>query len=503
MLLLFVVIKFLLQYYAIHPIYELHRDEFLHLDLGNHLAWGYTTVPPITGWLSYLILLLGKSVFWVKFFPALFGALTVVVVWKMIEALGGNLFALTLGAVSVICSVLLRINILYQPNSLEYLVWTAIFYTMLRYIQEKEAKWLWYTAVLFSVGVLNKYNIAFLLLGLFPAIGISEHRKVFAHKQFYAALAGAFILVLPNLLWQYQHGFPVIGHMRTLSQTQLVHVSRMDFLKEQLLFFSGSIIVLISGIIGLHRYRPFRKFRLFLWTFVFVLLLYVYFRAKSYYAIGLYPMLLAFGSVYLESLFKKRRHHVLQVALLLAPIIALVPLYKVVLPVQTPEQIVQNPKLYEKLGLLKWEDGKNHDLPQDFADMLGWKELGALVDSAFQLVDDKMHTLVHCDNYGEAGAINYYSEQTYVEALTLDADYIYWYPLATMEIRNVILVQGPWDDDPDREKERPLFESVELVGETKTPYARERGTRVYLLKGAKQPISPILQKEIEQKVKGE
>ena len=40
LLLLFVAIKFLLQYYAIHPVYELHRDEFLHLDLGNHLAWG-------------------------------------------------------------------------------------------------------------------------------------------------------------------------------------------------------------------------------------------------------------------------------------------------------------------------------------------------------------------------------------------------------------------------------------------------------------------------------
>ncbi|KKX47100.1 hypothetical protein L950_0228290 [Sphingobacterium sp. IITKGP-BTPF85] len=25
--------------------------------------------------------------------------------------------------------------------------------------------------------------------------------------------------------------------------------------------------------------------------------------------------------------------------------------------------------------MLTWEDGKEHQLPQDFADMLGWKEL--------------------------------------------------------------------------------------------------------------------------------
>ena len=73
-LLFFVLLKFVLQYFAINPVYELHRDEFLHLDLGKHLAWGYTSVPPVTSWISYVILILGNSVFWVKFFPALFGA---------------------------------------------------------------------------------------------------------------------------------------------------------------------------------------------------------------------------------------------------------------------------------------------------------------------------------------------------------------------------------------------------------------------------------------------
>ena len=29
----------------------------------------------------------------------------------------------------------------------------------------------------------------------------------------------------------------------------------------------------------------------------------------------------------------------------------------------------------QKLGLLRWEDSKDHLLPQDFADMLGWKKL--------------------------------------------------------------------------------------------------------------------------------
>jgi len=134
----FILLKFILQYIAINPIYELHRDEYLHLDLGNHLAWGYLSVPPVTPWISFLIISLGNSVFWVKFFPALFGALTIYFVWKTVAHLGGSLFALSLSALCVTLSALLRINTLYQPNSLDFLLWTMMFYTIIRYVQTQE-----------------------------------------------------------------------------------------------------------------------------------------------------------------------------------------------------------------------------------------------------------------------------------------------------------------------------------------------------------------------------
>ncbi|MGJ1415773.1 hypothetical protein [Sphingobacterium multivorum] len=50
-----ILLKFIIQYQLISPIYELQRDEFLHLDQANHLAWGYLSVPPLTSWTSYLI----------------------------------------------------------------------------------------------------------------------------------------------------------------------------------------------------------------------------------------------------------------------------------------------------------------------------------------------------------------------------------------------------------------------------------------------------------------
>lgn len=36
----FIGLKFLLQFLLLSSVYELQRDEFLHLDQANHLAWG-------------------------------------------------------------------------------------------------------------------------------------------------------------------------------------------------------------------------------------------------------------------------------------------------------------------------------------------------------------------------------------------------------------------------------------------------------------------------------
>ena len=503
LLLFFIVLKFILQYLSIDSGYELHRDEFLHLDLGKHLAWGYQSVPPVTGWISYLILVLGNSVFWVKFFPALFGALTIVVVWKIIETLNGSWFALILGTVAVTFSVFLRINTLYQPNSLEFLLWTVLFYTVIKYIDSENVKWIWMTALTFAIGFLNKYNISFLLAGLFPTLLLTEHRKIFLNKHFYFALLAGLVIISPNLYWQYSNGLPVVHHLETLANTQLVNVNRFDFLKEQLLFFVGSLFVIIAGLISFFRFSAFKKYRLFFWSYIFIIAIYFYLKAKGYYAIGLYPMLLAFGAVYLEQLLQKSGGRILRPVLIAIPILLMVPMHRILLPVLSPEEIIEKTAVFNQFGLLRWEDGKNHDLPQDFADMRGWKELAAIVDSAFDSIAEKEQVLIHCDNYGQAGAINFYGKQPYTQAVSLNADYMNWYALDATEYKHIILVQHYSDTDSNRESEKPWFETISLVGEIKDPYAREKGGRVYLLKGAKISINDYFKKEIQGRKNGQ
>lgn len=496
-LLFLIAVKFVLQYSLISPEYELHRDEFLHLDQANHLAWGYVSVPPVTSWISYVIKLLGSTVFWIKFFPALFGALTIIVVWNAIEELKGNLFALVLGAVCVTFSVLFRLNVLYQPNSLDVLCWTLLYYFIIKYLNTQHSKWLFYLAITFALGFLNKYNILFLVIGMVPAVLLTAERKVFSDKKLYIPVALAFILIAPNLVWQYQHNFPVFHHLIELTETQLVNVNRWDFLRSQLLFFPGTFIIISLGLYALVAYRPFGKYRMFAWSFFLTIGIFLLLRAKSYYAIGLYPVYFAFGAVYLSTILESRFGRILKPVVVIVCLLFFLPVYQIAFPNKSPEYIINNHEKYSQFGMLVWEDGKEHALPQDFADMLGWKELAQKVDYAYANMPDRERTLVVCDNYGQAGAINFYSTLG-IQAVSFSADYVHWFDL-DREYHHLIRVKHRWERQQELHGTSPYFRESIISDSITNKYAREYGTTIFCFSDAKVDINQRIADEIREK----
>jgi Dolichyl-phosphate-mannose-protein mannosyltransferase len=488
----FMALKFLLQYGLLLPDYDLHRDEYLHLDQANHLAWGYLSVPPVTAWFALIISWLGNSAWAVRFVPAFFGALTILIVWKTVEALKGSLFACVLAATGLLFSVLLRINQLFQPNSLDILCWTSLYFVLIKYINSKDNRWLYVFAAVFAVGFLNKYNIVFLLIGLFPALLMTRQRRLLLNRHVYLAMGVSFLLILPNLIWQYQQDFPVIHHMRLLAQTQLANVNRVDFLKEQILFFVGSWVVIIAGLYGLLVYKPFEAYRSFFFA-LFTLITFTILRAKGYYAIGIYPVYMAFGAVFIAV----KLHSVwLRATLMVIPVLLFIPLYQVAFPNKTPLEIARHPERYKRLGLLRWEDGQDHQLPQDFADMLGWRELAAKVDAAYARSPNPEKTLVLCDNYGQAGAINYYTRQG-IRAVTFNADYINWFDLDKPH-SHLIRVKTAGATADELKETGPLFVKGFASDSVRSSFAREQGTTIFVFEFANVDLNRRLASEIKQ-----
>ena len=159
-----------------------------------------------------------------------------------------------------------------------------------------------------------------------------------------------------------------------------------------------------------------------------------------------------------------------------------------------------NPEAYKKYGLLRWEDGKEHDIPQDFADMLGWKELALKVDSITRLLPNPDQTLLLCDNYGQAGAINYYSKNKKIKAQSFDADYVNWLQYNKI-IKDVILVKENDDEDKNRSTEVPFFDTVYLAAQRINILAREDTISIYVLRGARIDINKRIKEEADREKK--
>jgi hypothetical protein len=496
-LFLLIAVKMVLQYVLINPVYELHRDEYLYLNQANHLAFGYISVPPFCALVSKIIYILGGDIFWVHLFPALFGALTILFLWLIVESLGGRLFSNILASSVLLFSNLIRINILYQPNSFDILIWTIIFYLLIKFIHSQKSVWLWLLSAVIAVGFYNKYNIVFLLSGVAIGFLFTRQRKIFTNPSFWKALILCVIILSPNIIWQENNHFPVFKHMKVLKENQLDNNTSLGFLISQVLFFFGALPLTIFALIAFIRFDAFRPYRLIGISFVAIIALFAIMKAKNYYSIGIYPVMFAFGSVYLDSILTKNRKRIVFPSLMILNFGIFIFTLKVIYPIYTPSEIRQNAKVFERLGLLRWEDGKNHNLPQDFADMLGWKEMAEKSLQAYKLIPagELKNTLVICDNYGQAGALNYYNRNKMPEAYSFNTDYIFWMPHLD-KIQNILLVGKKPGDNIIQ-----LFRECKLISTIDNEQAREHNTGIYILSGAADPFTSLFYNKVEERKK--
>ncbi|MFQ5629121.1 MAG: glycosyltransferase family 39 protein, partial [bacterium] len=354
--------------------YGLHRDAFLYLALGDHLDFGYVAVPPLIAMIAKLTLMIfGDSVFAVRLFPALIGAASVVVIGMIVRMLGGKMWAILLACTAFIVSpAFLRSNTLFQPVSFNQFFWLLAMYFAIKLVHTKNPKFWLHLGIVCGLAFLNKYSIAFLVLALLIALLLTPDRKLLQSKYFLYALLTGFIIILPNLIWQYNHNWPVVTHMLTLQRTQLVNVNIADFLVAQMLMNLPGLFVWMFGLAYLLFFEQGKKFRFLAYTFVVLLLILLLLRGKPYYTLGIYTSLFAVGGYAIERYFSKKWQLVKPV--FLAFMIAIVlPVLPYSLPLLRHEKMIvyaEQSKDFGFEGALRWEDGRIHALPQDYADMI-------------------------------------------------------------------------------------------------------------------------------------
>ena len=126
--------------------------------------------------------------------------------------------------------------------------------------------------------------------------------------------------------------------------------------------------------------------------------------------------------------------------------------------------------------------------------------MAALVDSAYSQIpeNERGETIIFCNNYGQAGAVNHYSRFKNIGAVSFNADYLTWFPWER-KIRHAIRVkEDEPEEDPDDTQEKSLFEKYQLIGKVSDSSAREFNTKVLLLMNAKTDITKVLQEELKE-----
>ena len=243
--------------------------------------------------------------FCLALFPAVVGSFSVLLIALIVKELKGTTLAVIIAATAFILSTaFLRSNTLFQPVSFNQFFWLLSAYLLLRLINTGNPKiWLLLFSV-FGVAFMNKYSIAFFMLACFTALLLTGHRKLLWSKYFLLGCVIGMVIILPNILWQYHHNWPVITHMKELQQTQLVNVSLVGFFVDQLSMNFSGLIVWLTGLIAFLFAKSEKKYRVFSFIYLITIVILILLRGKSYYSLGLYSILNAMGGYAVDKYFR-------------------------------------------------------------------------------------------------------------------------------------------------------------------------------------------------------
>jgi 4-amino-4-deoxy-L-arabinose transferase-like glycosyltransferase len=270
--------------------------------------------------------------------------------------------------------------------------------------------------VALGLGLLTKFSIAFFALPLVVAVLATPLRRGLLRPWPWLALIVALVLGAPSVVGQLALDWPVRGQMADLQAAQLARVGPAEFLEGQVLMLGPSVLLAALGLWALLVAPAVRRGRAAGLTALGALVLLLVLHGKAYYAGPVYPLLLAAGATALARVLPRAvpgalarvprglRLGVPAVVIALAGL-ATLPLG---LPVLPPALMA---RYGAKLGIgTRTNTGGHLALPQDYADMLGWPQLAVAAANAWAALppERRENAAVLADNYGEAGALDFY-----------------------------------------------------------------------------------------------
>ena len=471
--------------------YGYFRDEFDYIACARHLGWGYVDQPPLLPLLTRVCLAtFGESLRSVRLVPALSCAALILLTGTLARELGGKRFAVGLSALTVLVApIYISGGSLLTTNcDLEVLLWMGcVYFAILAIKRDQPRYWLWF-GVIAGLGLEEKYSI--LILGFAVVVGLllTPQRQLLLNRWMWLGGLAAFLIFLPNLLWNIHYHWPFVELMRNIkAEGRDVVLSPWQYFSQQLLlthFFCAPVWT--AGVLAFLFARRFRPLRFLGWAYPISFAVFVALKGKNYYLAPIYPVYLAAGAVVIDDAIDRIRQVWLRaslrpaiVGLLLITGAIFAPLAMPILPIdqfisymnRLPIKVPRSEHEHERVAV-----------PQHYADQFGWNEIVAKTAEAWNRIPtaDRKDCGIFGQDYGQAGAIDFLGPKYGLpNALSGDRTYWIWGPRGYSG--NCLIVLGD-----RRARLEELFEHVEYLGNSApNPYALETEISVNICRGAK------------------
>lgn len=477
--------KFLFHLYF-NNRYGYFRDEFDYIACGNHLAWGYVDQPPLIPFLTRVtIVVLGDSLRAVRFLPALASSLLVVQTALIAREFGGRRFALLLSAVTiVIAPQYLSNGSLLGTNCLEPNLWMGCAYFAILAVKRNQPRYWLCFGIIAGLGLEEKYTIALFGFGIVVGLLFTEQRRFLLNKWIWFGGVAAFLIFLPNLLWNIHYHWPFLQLMRNIrAEGRDVVLGPVDyFVQQTLLVHPFTAPVWIAGLLAFFFSARLRPYRFLGWTYVVCYAALFALHGKNYYLSPVYPMLLAAGAMTVESWLDRPIGAWLKPAIAIVLLASGARLAPIAVPILSPDRFIAYMKtLPFKLPVMEHSHARAA-LPQWYSDQFGWQEIVDETAVAWSQIPPAERTgcAVFAQDYGQAGAIDFLSRR-YGLPPALSGHQTYWLWGPRGYSGNCMIVLGD-----SRARLEELFGSVQFVGASRdNPYALEKEISVYVCRGPK------------------
>jgi hypothetical protein len=474
--------------------YGYHRDELFYIAISDNLSLANLSMLPLTpGILAGIRAVLGDSLKALHVLPALCGALVVLLTGMTTRELGGKKFAVAVSATAALIPIgYLGMDSLFTYDFIDKILWVLAIYILVRIIKNDNPRpWLIFGLII-GIGFLNKISIAFLPFALLVGLIISPERKYLASKWFWLGVFVALVCLIPFLYWEATQGWPILSFGKYYSEAKSYPVSFPEFIIFQIIMMHPlTLPIWVCGLWSVLYSQRFAKYRLFGWAYLILFVVFALMKAKFYFLVPFYPILLAAGAVTITDYFDRHRSRILPriiIPIMILGGIITAPFAMPILPVETYI------KTFAFMGGdagIKQERHEIMELPQHFADRFGWEDMAATVAGVYSRLSDeeRSEVCIVTGNYGEAGAIHFFGKK-YGLPEPISGHGWYYYQ-GTQNCSGEIIIAFGYDEEGLRSR----FDDVTEAAVFRCEYcmAYENNQPVYVCRYPQKPFEEIFE----------